>query len=159
MARRAEQLPHVRWPPDVPSARSGIPMPDLFLGRRISGMRGSTEMSHDTPDGPVRAVRKPGPLPGYHSFVSTRVGGVGLPPYDSLNLGFGTQDNPDHVLQNRKILSQAIHVPLGDFVVGRQVHSDRIAIVTESEKGRGVSAMAPPWTRLMPWSPMYRASA
>ena len=70
-------------------------------------------------------------------FVTTRVGGVSLPPYDSLNLGFGTRDNPDHVLANRKLLSHSIQVPLESFVVGKQVHGDRIAVVTEKDQGKG----------------------
>lgn len=35
---------------------------------------------------------------------STRIGGVSLPPYDSLNLGAHCGDNPDHVEENRKRL-------------------------------------------------------
>ena len=70
-------------------------------------------------------------------FVTTRVGGVSLPPYDSLNLGFGARDNPERVLENRKRLADSINVPLGSFAVAKQVHGDRIAVVTESEKGRG----------------------
>ena len=72
-------------------------------------------------------------------FVTTRIGGVSLPPYDSLNLGFGTRDNPEHVLENRKRLADSINVPLGSFVVAKQVHGDRIAVVTESDKGHGAS--------------------
>ncbi|HET6454110.1 MAG TPA: laccase domain-containing protein [Armatimonadota bacterium] len=59
-------------------------------------------------------------------FITTRVGGVSLPPYDSLNLGFGTRDNPEHVLENRRRLADSINVPLGSFAVAKQVHDDRI---------------------------------
>lgn len=44
-------------------------------------------------------------------FITTRAGGVSRPPYDSLNLGFGTRDDPNDVLQNRKILSLSVHFP------------------------------------------------
>ena len=38
------------------------------------------------------------PLPkGVAACSSTRIGGVSLPPYDSLNLGAHCGDNPDHV--------------------------------------------------------------
>lgn len=70
-------------------------------------------------------------------FVTTRTGGTSLSPCDSLNLGFGTRDNQEHVLENRKLLSRSIQVPLESFVVGRQVHGDRIAVVTEKDQGKG----------------------
>lgn len=38
------------------------------------------------------------PLPkGVAACSSTRIGGVSLPPYDSLNLGAHCGDNPEHV--------------------------------------------------------------
>ncbi len=48
------------------------------------------------------------PLPkGVAACSSTRIGGVSLPPYDSLNLGAHCGDNPDHVEENRKRLFAA----------------------------------------------------
>ncbi len=45
------------------------------------------------------------PLPkGVAACSSTRIGGVSLPPYDSLNLGAHCGDNTDHVEENRKRL-------------------------------------------------------
>lgn len=41
---------------------------------------------------------------GVAACSSTRIGGVSLPPYDSLNLGAHCGDNPDHVEENRKRL-------------------------------------------------------
>ncbi len=42
------------------------------------------------------------PLPkGVAACSSSRIGGVSLPPYDSLNLGAHCGDNPDHVEENR----------------------------------------------------------
>ncbi|MGQ0442327.1 MAG: peptidoglycan editing factor PgeF [Methylophilaceae bacterium] len=40
------------------------------------------------------------------AIQTTRVGGVSLAPYYSLNLGSHVQDNPLHVAQNRQFLSQ-----------------------------------------------------
>ena len=41
------------------------------------------------------------PLPkGVAACSSSRIGGVSLPPYDSLNLGAHCGDNPDHVEEN-----------------------------------------------------------
>lgn len=38
------------------------------------------------------------------SLITTRTGGVSLPPYQSLNLGSHVGDEPDHVLENRRRL-------------------------------------------------------
>lgn len=44
------------------------------------------------------------PLPkGVAACSSTRIGGVSLPPYDSLNLGAHCGDNPEHVEENRSV--------------------------------------------------------
>lgn len=52
------------------------------------------------------------PLPkGVAACSSTRIGGVSLPPYDSLNLGAHCGDNPDHVGENRKRLFAAGNLP------------------------------------------------
>lgn len=75
--------------------------------------------------------------PGIIHFVSTRTGGVSPPPFDSLNLGFGTKDQPSRVLKNRQILAEAVGVPLANFTLGKQVHGDNIAVVTSELRGRG----------------------
>lgn len=52
------------------------------------------------------------PLPkGVAACSSTRIGGVSLPPYDSLNLGAHCGDNPVHVEENRKRLFAAGNLP------------------------------------------------
>ena len=45
---------------------------------------------------------------GVQLFCTTRAAGVGEPPYDSLNLGLGTEDNPANVLENRRRLRQVL---------------------------------------------------
>ncbi|MDX1903062.1 MAG: peptidoglycan editing factor PgeF [Thermonemataceae bacterium] len=70
-------------------------------------------------------------------FVSTRQKGFSKPPYDSLNLGFGTEDDPNNVLKNRELLAQTINVPLENWCVPQQTHSDNIAILTAKHKGKG----------------------
>lgn len=45
---------------------------------------------------------------GVQLFCTTRQGGVGEPPYDTFNLGLGTQDNPASVHENRKRLRQML---------------------------------------------------
>jgi YfiH family protein len=48
------------------------------------------------------------PWQGVRLFCTTRQGGVGQVPYDTLNLGLGAQDNPATVLENRKRLRQVV---------------------------------------------------
>jgi polyphenol oxidase len=40
------------------------------------------------------------------ALQTTRLGGISLAPYDSLNLGMHVRDNPLHVAHNRQLLSQ-----------------------------------------------------
>ncbi|MBJ9205263.1 polyphenol oxidase [Citrobacter sp. FDAARGOS_156] len=52
------------------------------------------------------------PIPqGVAACSSTRIGGVSLSPYDSLNLGAHCGDNPEHVEENRKRLFAAGNLP------------------------------------------------
>jgi polyphenol oxidase len=71
-------------------------------------------------------------------FVSTRLGGVSQPPYDSLNLGFGTSDTPENVSQNRKILAETLEIPLENFCVPQQTHSANSKIITSQDAGKGI---------------------
>jgi polyphenol oxidase len=66
-----------------------------------------------------------------HAF-STRLGGVSAPPYASLNLGFGSGDQPAHVQRNRARLGRALGVALDDLVALRQVHGERVIVLTEA---------------------------
>lgn len=56
-----------------------------------------TDMSGITPDWPAPA--------NVRSYITTRAGGVSLPPYASNNLGLHVGDNPEHVATNRAQLS------------------------------------------------------
>jgi len=64
-------------------------------------------------------------------FVSTRMGGYSNPPYDSLNLGFSSGDNPIQVSKNRETLSSTLGIFPDNLVTSRQVHGDNIRIITE----------------------------
>jgi YfiH family protein len=61
-------------------------------------------------------------LPGAQAIFSTRQGGVSEGPYRSLNLGVLTDDEPEHVAENRGRLARAAGVDTGDVVMGWQVH-------------------------------------
>lgn len=76
-------------------------------------------------------------FPLVHGF-SDRHGGVSEGAYASLNIGLHVGDEPESVVTNRKLLFTALGWEPGDVVVGEQVHGNRIAVVEERDKGRGV---------------------
>lgn len=74
------------------------------------------------------------------ALQTTRLGGVSLPPYDSLNLGDHVQDNPNHVAHNRQLLNA--FVP-SEPVWLNQVHGVRVidaALSSYAEHGSCVES-------------------
>ncbi|HEX4383447.1 MAG TPA: laccase domain-containing protein, partial [Myxococcales bacterium] len=59
-----------------------------------------------------------------HGF-SLRTGGVSLFPYDSLNLGTSTGDEPKAVEENLRRLREAAKLQ-GEIATVNQVHGDRV---------------------------------
>src|SRR5262249_2740286 len=58
-------------------------------------------------------------FPGARAVFTTRRGGVSHGPYESLNLGRLTDDEPEAVRRNRELLESQLGVELGFM---RQVH-------------------------------------
>jgi YfiH family protein len=65
-----------------------------------------------------------------HGFF-TRRGGVSRPPYDSLNCGLGSLDDPERVAANRVRAMDALGFAADALVTARQVHSAEVVIVEE----------------------------
>jgi YfiH family protein len=61
-------------------------------------------------------------LPGARALFSTRRGGVSSGPYESLNLGRRTDDDPACVDANRARLAAAVGCDRAQFLYGHQVH-------------------------------------
>lgn len=61
--------------------------------------------------------------------LTTRQGGVSLPPQDSLNLGINTNDTTTRVAANHGLLARALGFDLTALYSGRQVHGARILTV------------------------------
>ena len=61
-------------------------------------------------------------LPGAEVRFTTRRGGVSAPPYDTLNLGLWTEDDPAAVSANRDRLADLVGIARDGFQQGRQVH-------------------------------------
>ena len=66
---------------------------------------------------------------GARGLFTTRRGGVSAPPFDSLNLGRWTDDDPAAVEENRRRVLALTGCQV--FAQGRQVHGARVVRVTE----------------------------
>jgi len=82
-------------------------------------------------------------IPHLLQFVTTRSGGVSLPPYASLNLGLHTADNQDHVLKNRLILAEETGIAQDRFQYASQVHSGDVKIIDADAVAEGILTQNP----------------
>jgi polyphenol oxidase len=76
-------------------------------------------------------------LSGGEVLFTTRQGGVSRPPYDTLNLGLWTEDDPAAVSANRDRVAELIGIDRNRFQHGRQVHG---ATVTQAPTAQGLGA-------------------
>jgi hypothetical protein len=76
--------------------------------------------------------------------MTTRVGGVSAPPWDSMNLGMGSGDAPDAVRHNRERFAEAIGTTP---VFLRQVHGERVVRLDADSALASVEAADASWTR------------
>ncbi len=67
-------------------------------------------------------------LPGARVAFSTRLGGSSAAPYDSLNLGILTDDDPALVAANRRALADALGRDHDGIVYGLQVHGTDVQV-------------------------------
>lgn len=74
-----------------------------------------------------------------HGF-STRLGGVSPEPFDTLNLGLGTADRPEDVIENRARFGHALGLDASAIVVPKQVHGKNVVRVDSSFAGRGATS-------------------
>ncbi|NLW08078.1 MAG: peptidoglycan editing factor PgeF [Clostridia bacterium] len=72
------------------------------------------------------------------AVFSGRSGGSSRPPYASLNLGLHVGDDPAAVMFNRRLVAESLNLPLQNWVIGEQVHANRVARVGYQHAGRGV---------------------
>lgn len=66
-------------------------------------------------------------LPGARAAFTTRAGGVSRGPFESLNLGILTDDDPADVTANRLLLADALGLDAESVTMGRQVHGADLA--------------------------------
>ncbi|MDQ6478353.1 peptidoglycan editing factor PgeF [Dyadobacter sp. LHD-138] len=75
------------------------------------------------------------------SGESTRHGGVSSGPYNSLNLGGSTLDNPDNVAENNRRFFESLGIPLSQVAKSHQVHGSEILVVTQAGRFDGYDAL------------------
>jgi YfiH family protein len=68
---------------------------------------------------------------------STRLGGISQGDCNSLNCAFHVNDNPQDVIENRKIMAKLIGFPFDAWTSAEQVHGSDVYRVTSKDKGKG----------------------
>nr|WP_275899553.1 peptidoglycan editing factor PgeF [Bacillus piscicola] len=69
--------------------------------------------------------------------ITVRTGGVGAPPYDTLNMAFYAGDKAEAVRENRRRVATDTGFALSDWTVAEQVHGSRIIKVGTEHRGHG----------------------
>jgi YfiH family protein len=72
---------------------------------------------------------------------STRHGGVSEVPYQSLNLGRSTGDDPDRVAENRRRFYAAVGIAESQVASSHQVHGEEIRVTHEPGRWEGHDAI------------------
>lgn len=73
-----------------------------------------------------------------HGF-STRLGGVSEGCFSSLNLGFHRGDREEAVQENFRWIAASMGVRCEDMVLSRQTHTTNVWVVTEEDRGMGMT--------------------
>lgn len=71
--------------------------------------------------------------------ITTRLGGVSTGVYAELNMSFTRGEEKEKVLQNYDIVCDALDFDKNSFVLCHQTHTTNIRVVTENDRGMGVT--------------------
>jgi YfiH family protein len=69
-------------------------------------------------------------IPGLHHAFFSREGGVSEGMYAGLNGGVGSNDNPEHVAENRRRMATALRVAPEQFLTVFQIHSPDVVVAS-----------------------------
>jgi YfiH family protein len=83
-------------------------------------------------------------LPGARVAFSTRLGGVSAAPWDTLNLGLLTGDDPAAVLHNRQLLARDLGLAPERVAIARQVHGTELLEHRSAQEGAPFATRRPP---------------
>jgi hypothetical protein len=78
-----------------------------------------------------------GRFPQVTAGITTRRGGVSEAEYSTLNCGLHVGDDPERVVQNRRIAARAAGMPFEAWTCAEQVHGAEVVPVTAADRGRG----------------------
>lgn len=81
------------------------------------------------------------PFPTLIAAQSTRLGGISLSPYQSLNLGLFTKDNPENISENRKRFFSSLQICEEQTAGSYQVHQNQVKMVERSGQIEGYDAL------------------
>ena len=79
----------------------------------------------------------------YRVVFSSRLGGVSQGPYESLNLGILTDDEPERVVENRRLLCESVGVDPETATMAWQAHGAKVL----QADGRGIMRPGTPLER------------
>ncbi len=71
-----------------------------------------------------------------HGF-STRFGGAGKKPFDTLNLAHHVGDDTETVIHNRRLICQALSADMSQMVTAQQVHGVNVRVAGPEHAGSG----------------------
>jgi len=74
---------------------------------------------------------------GVKAIFTSKIGGISSNNYAELNLGLHTSDKSKNVIENRRLISEAIDIDYHDLIAAEQIHGNKIYRVLASDKGRG----------------------
>lgn len=71
--------------------------------------------------------------------ISTRFHGYSQPPFNGLNLALHVKDNPNNVLNNRKLFCAGLNLNSMKITTCQQVHGNKVICVTNELIGKGAT--------------------
>lgn len=74
------------------------------------------------------------------AIETTRLGGVSPAPFEGLNLGRSSGDEPENVTENKRLLAEALGISPDQFVTGHQTHGDEIFVAKKAGNFNGFDA-------------------
>ncbi|MDA8194796.1 MAG: peptidoglycan editing factor PgeF [Thermaerobacter sp.] len=84
-----------------------------------------------------KAMWRWSPHDGVRAWVTTRLGGVGVAPFDTMNISFQVQDEAAAVRENRRRAVSWSGRRVEDLVTAQQVHGAKVVWANAAERGRG----------------------
>ncbi|MYL33060.1 peptidoglycan editing factor PgeF [Pontibacillus yanchengensis] len=75
--------------------------------------------------------------PNLVAGMTTRIGGEGIAPFDSFNLGWHVPDVKETIRKNRETLANLLQFPLEHWIGGEQVHDTEVYTVKKKDIGKG----------------------